>query len=384
MGKNDTYELPEISTPVFKYAIALLIIILLYGFLGSIFIMGLSPIDAIYYTIISIATVGYGDIIPITPIQKIFSVSLILVSVGLIAYIFSLTITVVNMVVKDINIETKIKKRMKSLENHFILCGYGRVGEVVFNELNARGYNVIIIEKDKNILETDIWLDEDVLAIHGDATNEEILKLAGVKRAAGIIIATGEDVDNLFITIASRDMSEDIWIVSRASKSENIKRIEHSGADQVISPEYSAGKTIYFASIDPLTIKLTVSPNIEDIEKEISVIDEYGCTVERIEYYPPEFSKDISLTIDIPEEFKTKGFLNNLDDDEKLSKINAVYGNFNGVQVHWVSGQNKTVLDTLSNDLLKKELILGINQSKEDIKKLSMKEAQNRICKIEL
>ncbi|MDX9693252.1 MAG: NAD-binding protein [Methanothermobacter sp.] len=228
---------------IFYYAMLALIILLIYGVIGSILIMGLNFYDAIYFTIVTLATVGYGDIVPHTISQKIFSVTLAIGGVGLIAYVFTIGVTVVAMTLEETVSGAKIRRMMKAMENHFILCGFGRVGSATFKELRKRKHKVIIIEKDRTLVEKELWEDPNILAIPGDATDEELLKDAGIKRARGIIITTGDDVDNLFITLTSRELNPDVWIVTRASKRENIKRLYRAGANRVISPEISGGKT---------------------------------------------------------------------------------------------------------------------------------------------
>ncbi len=157
------------------YALVGVIILLAYGIAGSIFIMGLDPLNALYFTVQTIATVGFGDIRPITPVQKLFTVTLVLGGVGLLAYAFTLTITVVTMAVEEITSGAKHRRKIAATMDHFVLCGYGRVGSAVHKELKKRKRNVIIIERNKNVVEKELWEDPDILAIPGDATDESIM-----------------------------------------------------------------------------------------------------------------------------------------------------------------------------------------------------------------
>lgn len=241
--RNLVENIPYVPLSVIYYALAALAALIIYGILGSMYIMGLDLYNAIYFTVITIATVGYGDITPVTVSQKIFSVTLALGGVGLIAYVLSLTVSVITMTLQETISGARIRRLMQSMNNHFILCGFGRVGSAVFKELQKRNQKTIIIEKDREIVEKELWEDPNVLAIPESATDEDTLRAAGIKRARGVIITTGDDVDNLFITLTCRELNPDIWIVTRSSKRENIKRLYRAGANRVISPEISGGRT---------------------------------------------------------------------------------------------------------------------------------------------
>ncbi|MGL4669975.1 MAG: potassium channel family protein, partial [Methanobacteriaceae archaeon] len=184
-------ETDGIPFKLFSYALLILIALITYGIVGSMLIMRLDPINAIYFTIITVATVGYGDIVPITAMEKIFTVTLALGGVGLITYVFSLSISIVGERVTEITSGSKLKRKIANLENHYILCGHGRVGDVVLKELKKRNKRVVVIEKNPKIAER-LWEDEGVLAINGDATEDDVLKEAGLENAYGLILSTGE------------------------------------------------------------------------------------------------------------------------------------------------------------------------------------------------
>lgn len=336
--------------------------------------MRLDPINAIYFTIITIATVGYGDIIPQTAAQKLFAVSLALAGVGLIAYVFSLSISVVTMTVEDITSGSRIRRKMTSMENHFVLCGYGRVGAAVFKELEERNQKAIIIERNRDLVEKELWEDPNVLAIPGDATDESVLKDAGISRARGVIITTGEDVDNLFITLTSREIHPEIWIVARASKRENIKRLYRSGADRVISPETSGGEDIYFAAIEPTMMKITMMHEVGDIRKESEIILKYGCTLEDIEYHLPEFKEPLARKIGISKIEQLNKFLDSLDDDiNRKNSLERIYESVSGIHSHWISGPDKETLEKLADELKKEGILLGVNLEPDEIKEVARK-----------
>lgn len=372
-GPSDIFNLPQIPYNLLIYAFTFLGALILYGFVGSIYIMGLNHIDAIYYTIITISTVGYGDITPVTSIQKIFSITLVLGGVGLVAYSFTLVITVVTMVVEDITTGARIRRRMASMKNHFILCGYGRVGSAVYKELRKRNRNVVIIEKDREIVEK-LWEDPEILASPEDATEEQVMLDAGIKQARGVIITTGDDVDNLFITLTARELHPDVWIVARASKSRNIKRLYRSGADKVISPETSGGADIYFAAIEPTMMKITEMHGVSNIKKEAEIILKHGCTMEDIEYHLPEFREPLVRTIGISKMDELNRFMDSLNGDESRKRsLERIYESVSGIHSHWVSGPDKESLDKVAEELKKERFLLGVNLTDNEIKEAARK-----------
>ena len=276
--------------------VLIIVIFLLYGILGSIYIMKLNIYDSIYYTIITIATVGYGDIIPITPLQKIFSVTVALSGVGIIAYIFTYIISSVTENLQDIRSGRIMERKLAEMENHYILCGFGRVGVAVYEKLMKRNQKVIIIEKNEEKLE-DIEDNGNVIALHRNATEDKTLKKLNIDKSLGVIVTTGSDVDNLFIVLTTRELYNDSWIISRASKKENVNRLKHAGANKVISPEASGGTDIYFAAVEPNLVHITEKHGVDYIGKEMEILRKYNCHLENIEYHFHGIKTPVSRTI---------------------------------------------------------------------------------------
>lgn len=369
-----TENIPQISYSILTYAFIALIALVTYGILGSLYIMHLDIINSLYYTVITIATVGYGDISPITPLQKLFTVTLVMGGVGLVAYVFTLTMSVVTMAVEEITSGSKMRRRLNATKNHFVLCGYGRVGAAVFRELKKRNQMAIIIEKDKKIVEKELWEDPDVLAIPGDATDEDILIDAGIKRARGVIITTGDDVDNLFITLTAREIHPEAWIVARASKRENIKRLKRSGADRVISPETSGGEDIYFASVEPTIMKITMMHDVSLIKKEAEIILKHGCTLENIEYHLPEFKEPLERKIGITKIDELNRFLDSLEREPSRKRaLGRIYESVSGIHSHWISGPDKETLNKVAEELKSEGILLGVDLDEKEIKEAARK-----------
>jgi voltage-gated potassium channel len=356
------------------YALLGVTLLIIYGMIGSTYIMRLDLVNSIYFTVQTIATVGFGDIQPITPLQKMFTVTLVMGGVALLAYAFTLTITVVTMAVEEIASGAKQRRIIAASKDHFVLCGYGRVGSAVYKELKKRNIRSIIIEKNKDVVEKELWEDPDVLAIPGDATDESIMMDAGIKRARGVIITTGDDVDNLFITLTAREIHPEIWIVTRASKSENVRRLYRSGADKVISPETSGAEDIYFASMEPTIMKITEIHGVADIRRESEIILKYGCTLENIEYHLPEFKEPLARKIGVTDVEQLNRFLSSLEREKSRKKsLESIYESVSGIHSHWISGPNKESLEKVAEELKKEGFLLGVNLTEDEIKETAKK-----------
>ena len=197
---------------------------------------------------------------------------------------------------------------------------------------------------------------------------------AGIDKARGVIITTGEDVDNLFITLTAREIHPDIWIVTRASKKVNIKRLYRSGANKVISPESSGAEDIYFAAIQPTIMKITMMHDVGDIRKESEIILKHGCTLENIEYHLPEFREPLARKIGITKIDQLDRFLDSLEKDPKRKKsLERIYESVSGIHSHWISGPDKETLEKVAKELKKEGLLLGVDLDEEEIKEVARK-----------
>lgn len=349
------------------YAVLIIFIILIYGILGSIYIMGLDIYDSIYYTIITLATVGYGDIIPITPLQKIFSVTLALSGVGVLAYIVTFIINSVTQNLQDMRSGRIMERKLSDMKNHYILCGFGRVGAAVCEELMKRNQKVIIIEKNEKRLE-DLEENENVILLNANATEDKTLKKVNIDKSLGVIVATGSDVDNLFIVLTTRELYNDAWIVSRASKKESIKRLKHAGANKVISPEASGGTDIYFASVQPNLVRITEKHGVEIIGKELEILRKYNCHLENIEYHFHGIKTPVSRTIGVLDKSEEDAFIERINSDKNVREsLETIYSTVNEVHSHLVSGPDQFFLNMAIKELENEGIVLGVNLSFDEI-----------------
>ena len=353
-----------------------ILILFIYGVAGSHFIMGLNFVDSIYYSVITMATVGYGDYIPHTGIQKIFATTLALAGVALLAYVFNVILTNFQERMSEYSKGARKMTAIERMEDYYIICGYGRVGKVVFKELIQRNQNVIVIEKDKEKCES-LEENDNVIIINKDAIEDDLVaKLAGA-RCRSVIICTGDDVDNLFIVLTVREANPDAWIVTRASKIDNVKRLKNAGADKIVSPEIIGGQDLYFQSTKPHILKVTVRHTVDEMYDEFKIISGRGCTLETIEYHLPGIETPLIRSINTMNLSDGKKYINYLSThDDQRQALENLYKIVNNVHSHLISGPDKATFDKLIKDMEKQEEIIGINLTNEEIAKITSKEIE--------
>ncbi|WP_407424176.1 NAD-binding protein [Methanobrevibacter sp.] len=369
MRKITIKLLTRLPTKYLTSGLILIISLFIYGVVGSMLIMHLNFVDSIYYAVITMATVGYGDYIPHTGIQKIFATTLALGGVALLAYVFNIMLTSFQEQMSKYSKEARKMKAINEMDDYYILCGYGRVGKVVFKELSQRNQNVIIFEKDRDTYDN-IEDSDRVVGIHKDATEDDLIaKLAGEK-CRSVIIATGDDVSNLYIVLTIRETNPKAWIVARASKLENISRLKRAGADKIVSPEVSGGKNLYVESTMPHLLRITVKHDINKIYDEFKIITQHGCTLENIDYHLPGIEAPLSRKIKTMNLEDGKKFRDNLNkNEESRIALKNLYNIVNSIHSHYISGPDRATFIKLLKDLGKHVEIIGTNLTDEEIAK---------------
>lgn len=226
-----------------RLAIILSIPIVLFfvGTMGYMLIEGWNFVDAFYMTTISLTTVGFGEVRPLSPLGRIFTVFLLLAGVSTVAYGLS---TAVELLVAGDLVQQLRRRRMERdiarMKDHVIVCGYGRVGKSAVFSLDKSKRDVVVIEHDADrILEI---VQHGFTVVEGDATRDEILRQAGIEEAWGLIVTSGNDSVNLFIVLSARSMNEGLYIVSRSIDAENEMKMRRAGANRVVSPYQIGGK----------------------------------------------------------------------------------------------------------------------------------------------
>ena len=371
---DEINSMKEFSFRITLYGIIILIIIFVYGIIGSIFIMKLGIVDAIYFTFETIATIGYGDIVPVTNLQKTFVTTLAFAGIGTIAVIISTVMRNITLKLNEARSDSIMKRKIDHMNNHYIICGYGRVGSVVLDELMKRNQNVIVIDKDPNVIESlqnndEISSDENIVILHGDASNPEIMKKFNIEKANGLILTTGSDVHNIYIALSIRDDTEETRIVARASRSSNVHRLYNAGADKVISPEASGGNELFLASVQPYLMRVTTKHNPGDTEKEIDIILGNECTFEDIEYHFPGVEKPFIRKIGVKSKEELLKY--SKTNPSALNSLKIMQRLNEGLHSHKISGPDQESLDKTVKELEKEGLLVGVNMSDDDTLKIN-------------
>ncbi|APD07063.1 uncharacterized protein UJ101_01547 [Flavobacteriaceae bacterium UJ101] len=270
-----------------RFLVIALCLIFIIGTLGYINISDYSFIDALYMTIITVTTVGFGEIHPLNEEGRIFTMFLVLTSLGLVAY----SASTIGKALLDGDLmkkykENRMNKQLKTLKNHTIICGFGRNGRQSARKLKASNHPFLVIEKDRS----KVIDHEDItpVLIEGDATQDHILEKAVIEKADSLITALPSDAANLFVVLTAKQLNPKVKIISRASSHQSVKKLKIAGADHVIMPDKIGGE--HMAS-------LIVTPGVLEFLDNLSVEGSYQNNI--VEVYAEEF----------PEEFLGKSIL---------------------------------------------------------------------------
>ena len=250
-----------------------IIIFIIFGTVGFMHSEGLNLLDAIWYSVMTLTTVGFQVPNNFSNEGKIITIFLMLFGVG--AVLYGLTALALEIFSGNIGKEYKIniiKKRMKNLENHIIICGFGRNGRQAARKLILHKKPFVII--DKKPLENRDDEFADTIFIHGNAIEDEVLKQACIEKAVGIIASLPSDADNLFIVISSKELNPNIKVISRASNSNTIKKLKTAGAENVIMPDKIGGEHMASLLITPDIVEFVDHITLEGT-KQINILEIY-------------------------------------------------------------------------------------------------------------
>lgn len=223
------------------FSIFLLFAIVCVGIIGYMLIEHYSFFDALYMTIITVSTVGYEEVHPLSDPGRLFTIFLIITSFGTFAY----AITSISRYVMDGEFNRyfkiyKVSEAIKKLEDHVIICGYGRNGKQAAHVLKKHNKRFVVVEEKKDVLDSLNQKHAD-LVIQGDSTQDEVLIRAGILKAKALITTLPIDADNLFIVLTARALNPNLTIISRASEENSDKKLKVAGANNVIMPDKIGG-----------------------------------------------------------------------------------------------------------------------------------------------
>lgn len=256
------------------FAVALLVSVVIGGTAGYALIEGWTIWDAFYMTVITVTTVGYQEVHRLSRAGEVFTVALLFSGVGAALYAFGLLAAVI----VEGGVPKQLRKRrqrymIEHLSDHFIVCGYGRIGSIVGRELKHQGLPFVIIERDP--IRAQEGVDAGLLVIAADASREDVLKRAGIDRARGLIAALGTDAENVYAVLSARGLRPDLFIVGRAADDDSMAKLRRAGASRVISPYQIGALHMAQTAIRPAVVDFmelaTSSVNLELSMEEITV-----------------------------------------------------------------------------------------------------------------
>ena len=222
-----------------RISVFLLLVIILFGTVGYTSIEHMSVFDSFYMTLITISTVGFSEIAPLTQAGRFITVIIIVSGISLLTYTLGQIATIfIEGELQRLLGRRKLEKQIALQRRHFIICGFGRIGEVISRELADEHIPFVVIEKDDRKIE--LLEKERFLYLEGDATDEEVLLTAGLERAKGLVTAVSSDADNVFITLTAKGLMPDIFVLSRAADLKNERKLIRAGASRVVCP-YNMG-----------------------------------------------------------------------------------------------------------------------------------------------
>jgi len=255
----------------------LIVLIISGGTLGYVFLEGWSFFDSFYMTIITLTTVGFGEVHPLSRVGKLFTIALIVGGVGTVFYALSTGAKfMLEGELKEIFGRKRLEKRLRELRDHYIVCGYGRMGKIICRELREKGITFVVVERSPDKLPD----GRDILLVEGDATNDETLKEVGLERAKGLISVLPTDAENLYVVLSARGLNPRLRIVARASDEGSEQKLIRAGADRVVSPYYIGGLRIAHTVLKPAVVDFiefaTKSGNIDLQMEEIPIREGSG------------------------------------------------------------------------------------------------------------
>ena len=215
-----------------RRALAMVLAVFVVGTLGYL-AFGLSLVDAAYQTTITITTVGFREVGEFGTAEKLFTIVIIACGVGTVLYAFGVTVqAIVEGQVREFVGRRRMDRKIAQLSGHVVVCGWGRVGRAVSNDLASAGREVVVVD-----LNGERVRGIDFPTVVGDATSDATLRAAGIERAFALVAALEGDAENLFVTLSGRAINPDLFIVARARQDESIPKLSNAGADRVVNPQ---------------------------------------------------------------------------------------------------------------------------------------------------
>jgi voltage-gated potassium channel len=242
----------ELEDPVrqFQASLVVLLAVLIVGTIGYRVLERLSWLDSAYMTVITVATVGFGEIRPLSPGGRVFTMALIIVGVGTGAWAATRAVEVMLGQTLWLSVQRrKMTQSLAGLRDHYVICGHGRLGTRIERDLRARGESFVVVDWTQSLEET--FLKLQIPHLIGDATHDDVLERAGVARARGLVAALDSDASNVLAVLSARELNPRLLIVARANSEASESKLRRAGADRVVTPDAIGGHRLALALLRP-------------------------------------------------------------------------------------------------------------------------------------
>lgn len=268
-----------------KLAGLILLSILLFGTFGYMGLEGSSFLDGLYMTVITITTVGFEEAVPLHPAGKIFTMALVLVGVSFVLYVFGkVTEAIVEGGLQKAFGRINMDKKLSKIHNHYIVCGYGRIGQVICQSLHDDHRDFVVIENNPEEIKSLSTLG--YLFVEGEASDDEILIQAGIKRAKGLIAVVSSDAENVYITMSAKVLKPSLFVMGRSSGKKGADtKLLRAGADKVISPYFIGARQM---------ANMVLRPTVIDF-LDLTVHGSLGLRLEELQI--PESASFVDMTL---------------------------------------------------------------------------------------
>jgi voltage-gated potassium channel len=246
------------------------------GTIGYVLIEGWGLWDAFYMTVITITTVGYREVHPLSRAGEVFTVAILLSGVGSFFYAFTLFMALLaEGQLVDRYQRRRHARMLDSLQDHFILCGFGRMGEIIARELSRQNVPFVIIERTSDRMQ--VAMDHGFLAVEADASSEDVLRRVRIDRARGLIAAVSTDAENVYAVLSARLLRPDLFIIGRAETEDARTKLRRAGADRVISPYHIGGLQLAQTALRPAVVDFvqlaTSSENLDLNLEQVRIME---------------------------------------------------------------------------------------------------------------
>lgn len=256
-----------------KIALGALIIVIGIGTLGYSLIERWDILTSLYMSVITISTVGFKEAYPLSVTGRVFTIFFVIFGVGTTLYAVGAGAQfMLEGQLRNILGRRKMSKKIQEIKDHYIICGYGKVGQEIYSEFSSRKVPCLVVEKNPEMVEEAI--KDGALVVQGDSTEDSVLEEAGIKRARGLISAVASEADNVFISLSARVLNPNIFVVARAETREAERKLLRAGANKAVSPHSLGGTRMALAALRPHLVDfMQVATSVEGVDIRIEELE---------------------------------------------------------------------------------------------------------------